>query len=83
MVKSGGALKKKKKKKRSLSSRGMQCTQLPVLLLLLTHFASVFPEVFVSLDVEFNKVADFYRVDFTSATVTNLRKRNNNYFVSY
>lgn len=61
----------------------MQCTQLPVFLLLLTHFASMFPKVFVSLDIQFNKVADFYRVDFTSATVADLRKQNNNCFVSY
>lgn len=52
----------------------MQCTQLPVFVFL-THFASVFPEVFVSLDIQFDKVADFYRVDFTSATVADLRKQ--------
>lgn len=52
----------------------MQCTQLPVFLLLLTHFASMFPEVFISLDVQLNKVADFDGVDFTSAAVADLRK---------
>lgn len=72
MATSGGAFKKKQKK--SLLSRGMQCTQLPVFLLLLTHFASMFPEVFISLDIQLNKVADFDRVDFAGATVADLRK---------
>lgn len=59
----------------------MQCT-LPVFLLLLAHFASVFPEVFVSLDVQFDKVTDLHRVDFASATMADLRKQNKNCFVS-
>lgn len=60
--------------KKGLSSRRLQCTQLPVFLLFLTYFASMFPEVFISLDVQLNKVADFDRVDFTGATVADLRK---------
>lgn len=69
-MRSGGAFLFKK----GFSSRRLQCTQLPVFLLFLTYFASMFPEVFISLDVQLNKVADFDRVDFTSATVADLRK---------
>lgn len=55
-----------------LSSRGMQRPWLPVIPLLLIHFASMFPEVFVALDVELDEVADFDRVDFSSAAVADL-----------
>lgn len=44
--------------------------QLPVAFLV--HPASVFPEVFVALDVELDEVADFDRVDFPSAAVADL-----------
>lgn len=47
--------------------------QLPVLAVLLIHSAAVFPEVFVALHVELHQVADFHRVDFSSAAVADLR----------
>lgn len=50
----------------------MHCSWLPVLSLFLIHFASMFPEVFVALDVQLHEVADFDRVDFPGAAVTNL-----------
>lgn len=77
-MRSGGAFKK-----RSLSNRRMQCIRLSVFLILLNHFATVFPKVFVSLDIQFNKVADFYRVNFASATVADLRKQKNNCFLNF
>lgn len=52
----------------------MQCSWLPVFPLFLVHFASVFPEVFVALDVELDEIADFDRVDFSSAAVADLRQ---------
>lgn len=57
-----------------LSGRGMQRSRLPVVPLFLIHFASMFPEVFVALDVQLHKVADFDRVDFPSAAVADLRQ---------
>lgn len=62
----------KKKKKSLLSGRGMQHSRLPVVPLFLIHFASMFPEVFVALDVQLYQVADFDRVDFPSAAVADL-----------
>lgn len=47
--------------------------QLLVVLVLLVHSAPVFPEVLVPLDVELDQVADFDRVDFSGATVADLR----------
>lgn len=67
---------KKKKKKSVRSSRGMQSSGLPVIPLFLIHSASMFPEVFVPLDIQLNKVADFDRVDFPSATVADLRQHS-------
>lgn len=58
------------------SSRRMQCSWLSLLPLLLIHSASMFPEIFVALDIQLYKVADFDRVDFPSATVTDLRQEN-------
>lgn len=52
----------------------MQRSLLPVVPLLLVHFASVFPEVFVALHVQLDEVADFDRVDFSSAAVADLKK---------
>lgn len=46
--------------------------QLPVIPLFLIHSASMFPEVFVALDVQLHEVADFDRVDFSSAAVADL-----------
>lgn len=57
-----------------LSGGGMHHTGLPVIPLFLIHFASMFPEVFVALDVQFYKVADFDWVDFSSAAVADLRQ---------
>lgn len=54
------------------SGRGMQRSWLSLIPLFLIHFASVFPEVFVALDVQLYKVADFDRVDFPSAAVADL-----------
>lgn len=68
----GGTLAKEKKKKSLLSGRGMQRPWLSVIPLLLIHFASMFPEVFVALDVQLHKVADFDGVDFSSAAVADL-----------
>lgn len=59
---------------KSLSGRGMQRSWLPVIPLFLIHFASMFPEVLVALDVQLDKVADFDRVDFPSAAVADLRQ---------
>lgn len=56
-----------------LSGGGMQRFLLPVIPLFVIHFASVFPEVFVALDVQLHKVADFDRVDFPSAAMADLR----------
>ena len=39
----------------------------------LIHFASMFPEVFVALDIQLDKVADFDRIDFPSAAVADLK----------
>lgn len=50
----------------------MQGSWLPVIPLFLIHFASMFPEVFVALDIQFYKVADFDRVDFPSTAVADL-----------
>lgn len=50
----------------------MQHSWLPVIPLFLIHFASMFPEVFVALDIQLYKVADFNRVDFPSAAVADL-----------
>lgn len=50
----------------------MQHSRLPVVPLFLIHFASMFPEVFVALDVQLYQVADFDRVDFPSAAVADL-----------
>lgn len=58
------------------SSRRMQCSWLSLLPLFLIHSASMFPEIFVALDIQLYKVADFDRVDFPSATVTDLRQQN-------
>lgn len=52
----------------------MQGSWLPVIPLFLIHFASMFPEVFVALDIQFYKVADFDRVDFPSTAVADLRQ---------
>lgn len=46
--------------------------QLLVVLVLLVDSASVFPEVLVPLDIQLDQVADFDRVDFSSATVADL-----------
>lgn len=58
------------------SSRRMQRSWLSLLLLFLIHSASMFPEIFVALDIQLYKVADFDRVDFPSTTVTDLRQQN-------
>lgn len=50
----------------------MQRSRLPVIPLFLVHFASMFPEVFVALDVQLYKVADFDRVDFPGTAVADL-----------
>lgn len=55
-----------------LSSRRMQHSWLSVIPLFLVHFASMFPEVFVALYIELYEVADFDRVDFSSAAVADL-----------
>lgn len=52
----------------------MQCSWLPVVPIFLIHFASVFPEVFVALNVQLYEVADFDRVNFSSAAVADLRQ---------
>lgn len=57
-----------------LSGRWMQRSVLPVVPLFLIHFASVFPEVFVALDIQLDEVADFDGVDFPCTTVADLRK---------
>lgn len=54
----------------------MQSSGLPVIPLFLIHSASMFPEVFVPLDIQLYKVADFDRVDFPSATVADLRQQH-------
>lgn len=59
-----------------VSGRGVQHSWFPVIPLFLIHFASMFPEVFVALDVELYKVADFHRIDFSGAAVADLRKRS-------
>lgn len=49
--------------------------QRPLLLaLLFIHLASVFPEVFVALNVQLDQVAYFDRVDFSGATVADLQR---------
>lgn len=50
--------------------------QLPVVLVLLVHSAPVFPEVLVPLDVQLDQVADLDRVDFSGATVADLKGTN-------
>lgn len=57
-----------------VSGRGMQRSRLPVIPLFLVHFASVFPEVFVALDVQLHQVADFDRVDLPGTAVADLRQ---------
>lgn len=54
----------------------MQRSRLPVIPLFFIHFAPMFPEVFVALDIEFHKVADFDRVDFSSTAMADLRQRH-------
>lgn len=49
--------------------------QLLVVLVLLVDSASVFPEVLVPLDVQLDQVADFDRVDFSGATVADLKEQ--------
>lgn len=50
----------------------MQHSWLSVIPLLLVHFASMFSKVFVALDVQLYKVADFNRVDLPGAAVADL-----------
>lgn len=61
-----------KKKKKFLSGRRMQRSWFSVISFFLVHLASMFPEVFVALDVELYQVADFDRVDFPCAAVADL-----------
>lgn len=56
--------------------RGMQGSWLPVIPFFLVHFAPVFTEVFVALNIQLHKVADFDWVDFSSAAVADLRQRH-------
>lgn len=51
----------------------MQGSWLPVIPFFLVHFAPVFTEVFVALNIQLHKVADFDWVDFSSAAVADLR----------
>lgn len=50
----------------------MQGSWLPVIPFFLVHFAPVFTEVFVALNIQLHKVADFDWVDFSSAAVADL-----------
>lgn len=50
----------------------MQHPWLSVIPLFLIHFASMFSEVFVALDVQLYKVADLNRIDLAGATVADL-----------
>lgn len=63
-------------KKSLVSGRGMQRSWLPVVPLFFVHFSSMFPEVFVALNVQLYEVADFDRVDFSGAAVADLRQRH-------
>lgn len=54
----------------------MQHSWLPVVPLFLVHFAPMFPEVFVALNIQLYKVADFDRVDFSGAAVADLRQQH-------
>lgn len=56
----------------------MQGSWLPVIPFFLVHFAPVFTEVFVALNIQLHKVADFDWVDFSSAAVADLRQRHSN-----
>lgn len=55
-------------------SGGMQW--LFIIPLFLIYSASMFPEVFVPLDIQLYKVADFDRINFPSATVADLKYKN-------
>lgn len=55
----------------SVLSRGMQW--LLIIPLFLIYSASMFPEVFIPLDIQLYKVADFDRINFPSATVADLK----------
>lgn len=58
-----------------VSGRRMQPPRFPFLSFFVIHPASVFPEVLVALDVKLDQVADFDRVDFSGAAVTDLHRQ--------